>query len=216
VNRELLVTDDLVGEAVRLFLEHAPRTICLSGGGTPRSVYEALAGAPFDWSVAEVFFGDERCVPPTHADSNFRMVSEALLARVPATVYPMPGATCDAEGYERKLRERFGDVPWPRFDLAFLGLGEEGHTASLFLGQPALEVADRWAVQVPEPGQPPWHPRITLTLPVLSASALGLFLVSGASKREALGRLLAGDREIPAARVTPERLVILATPEAAG
>jgi 6-phosphogluconolactonase len=216
VNRDLVVTDDLVGEAVRLFLERAPRTICLSGGATPRSVYEGLAGAPFDWSVTEVFFGDERCVPQTHPDSNFRMASEALLARVPATVYPMPGATCDAEGYERKLRERFGDVPWPRFDLAFLGLGEDGHTASLFPGQPALEVADRWAVRVPQPGQPPRHPRITLTLPVLSASALGIFLVSGASKRDALRRLREGDREIPAARVTPDRLVILATPDATG
>jgi 6-phosphogluconolactonase len=209
VTRELVVTDDLVGEAVRRFLEAAPRTVALAGGSTPRPVYGALAGAPVDWASIEVFFGDERCVPPDHPDSNHRMAAEALLARVPARVHRMPGESCDPDAYEAELRGRFGQEV-PRLDLCFLGLGEDGHTASLFPGDPVLEVADRWVARVDRPD----HPRLTLTLPVLSASRIVLFLVSGAAKREALGRLMAGE-DVPAARVDAERTVVVATPDAA-
>ena len=211
---ELVVTDDLVGEAVRRFVDAAPRAIALSGGSTPRPVYEALAGTPYEWEGVHAFMVDERCVPQTHPDSNFRMASEALLARVPAVVHPMRGGTCDERAYEADLRAHFGDVDVPRLDLCVMGLGDDGHTASLFPGHPALEERDRWVVRVDEPGMPPWHPRLTLTLPVLNAAAFALFLVSGESKRVALARMLGGDPRLPAVMVWPERLTVIATPDA--
>jgi 6-phosphogluconolactonase len=131
------------------------------------------------------------------------------LDRVPARAYPIDGSGCDAEGYERDLRARFGeDVPLPSFDFAVYGLGPDGHTASLFPGKPAVEERSRWVVRVPEAGLEPFVPRVTMTAPALSATRLGVFLVSGSSKRAALARLLAGD-DIPAAQMRPSRLVVL-------
>ncbi|MCA1726327.1 MAG: 6-phosphogluconolactonase [Actinobacteria bacterium] len=211
---ELVVTDDLPGEAVRRFLEIAPRTIALSGGGTPRPFYEALARAPYGWDGVHAFMVDERCVAQTHPDSNFRMASEALLARVPVVVHPMRASACVAEAYEADLRAHFGDVEVPRIDLCVMGIGDDGHTASLFPGDPVLEERERWVARVDEPGMEPLHPRLTLTLPVLNAAGCALFLVSGESKREPLARMLGGDLRIPATRVWPERLMVLATPDA--
>lgn len=207
--RELRVADDPAAAAVDLFREASPRTLALAGGSTPRKLYRALAEEPYPWEEVEVFFGDERCVPPDHPDSNFRMAREALLARVPARVHRMPGETCDAAGYERVLREALGPGV-PALDLAFLGLGEDGHTASLFPGDPALEERERLVVRVERPD----HPRLTLTYPVLNAAGLAVFLVSGPSKRGALMRLLAGD-DIPAARVEALRVVVVADRAAA-
>jgi 6-phosphogluconolactonase len=161
-----------------------------------------------------VFFGDERCVPADHPDSNFKMANEAVLSKVEARVHSMVG--CDANAYIRELGAVFGPNEVPQFDFLFMGLGEDGHTASLFPGKPALEVTDRWVVNVPEPGMPPPHPRITLTLPVFDAARLALFLVSGASKRDALRKLMAGAESIPAAGVHSERVIVLADPAAAG
>jgi 6-phosphogluconolactonase len=209
---ELRVTDDLVDDAVAIFLRAAPRTIALSGGSTPEKVYERLAATPYPWSEVEVFFGDERCVPEDHDDSNFKMANAALLSNVDARVHSMVG--CDTEAYTRELENVFG-AGVPMFDLAFMGLGEDGHTASLFPGKPALDVTDRWVVDVPEPGMPPAHPRMTLTLPVFDAAKLSLFLVSGGSKREALASLVAGDESIPATRVHGGRVIVLADREAA-
>jgi 6-phosphogluconolactonase len=216
VSAELVVTEDLAGEAVRRFLADAPRTIALSGGSTPRPFYEALARTPYDWDGVHAFMVDERCVPQTHPDSNFRMVSETLLARVPAVVHPMRGSTCDADGYEADLRAHFGagDGGVPRLDLCIMGIGDDGHTASLFPDDPALDETDRWVVRVPTPGMAPMHPRLTLTLPVLNAARHALFLVAGESKRTALGHMLGGDLRMPAGRVWPERLTVLATPDA--
>ena len=212
-DRELRVTDDLVGDAVSIFLGASPRTIALSGGSTPEKVYERLAGTPYPWEEVDVFFGDERCVPADHPDSNFRMANAALLSRVDALVHSMVG--CDPDAYAEELRAVFGDAGPPRFDLAFMGLGEDGHTASLFPGKPALDVTDRWVVGVPESGMPPPHPRMTLTLPVFDAARLSLFLVSGRSKREALRKLVDVDGSTPSARVHSERVIVLADPEAA-
>src|SRR5207249_10498373 len=114
VNRELRTTEDLVGDAVRLFLEVAPRTIALSGGSTPKPVYERLAETTYDWAEVEAFFGDERCVPADHPDSNFRMANEALLSKVGARVHSMVG--CDVDAYTGELHQVFGDAV-PRFDL---------------------------------------------------------------------------------------------------
>lgn len=209
MERELLVARDIAEAAVRLFLEARPRTLVLAGGRTPRPVYARLAGLPYDWQGVDVFFSDERCVPPDHPDSNFRMAREALLSRVPARVHPMPGASCGAASYEAELRSLFGDGP-PSFDLAFLGMGADGHTASLFPGDPALGERERLVARVAGPG----HPRLTLTLPVLSAARLAVFLVAGAEKRQALQRVLAGE-PLPAAMVAARRVVFVADPAAA-
>jgi len=210
VKPELVVAPDAAAAAAERFLEIQPRTVALSGGATPQRLYERLAARTFPWMETDVFFCDERCVPPDHADSNYRMASEALLAKVPARVHRMRGETCDARGYEEDLGGVFGSA-LPEFDLVLLGLGEDGHTASLFPGDPALEVTDRRVVRVSRPD----HPRMTLTLPVLSAARVALFLVAGAGKREALRRLL-DHEDIPAARVDAREIVIVADEAAAG
>ena len=215
-DRDLRVFDDLdglVAAAVDLFLDVAPRTIALSGGSTPKPVYERLVDTGYDWSNVDVFFGDERCVPPESPDSNFRMAHEALLSKIDARVHPM--YDCDADGYEAVLRKVFGDVDVPSLDLDILGIGDDGHTASLFPGKPALDVTDRWVTYVPEPGMPPPHPRLTMTYPVHDAAKLALFLVSGEGKRERLRQLMEGD-DIPAARIAAERIMVLADRAAAG
>lgn len=188
--------------------------VALAGGSTPRALYALLAdpAAPYHdalpWARTHVFFGDERTVPPDHPQSNYGMAREALLARValrPENVHRIRGEEepeAAARAYEDELRAFFG--PAPRFDLVLLGMGAEGHTASLFPGSPALEEASRLVVAplVPVPG----GRRITLTLRALDAAARVLFLVSGASKADTLARVLSrgsGAEALPAARVRP-------------
>lgn len=210
MNRELWVVDDLAESGATLFLALRPRTVALAGGATPRRLYERLARIEYPWGETVICFGDERCVPPHHPGSNFRMASEALLSHVRARVLRMPGETCDPRCYEQELASIFGrDLP--RFDLVFLGLGADGHTASLFPADPALEERERWVVRVERDD----HARLTMTLPVLSAARAAVFLVSGQAKREALRQLMAG-ADIPAARVAAERVVVLADNAAAG
>ncbi len=209
IRPEVIVTDDIAGVAVDQFLSLRPRTVALAGGSTPRLVYERLATSAFPWSDTDLFFGDERCVPPDNQASNYRMAHEALLSKVPARVHRMPGETCDAAAYERELAAVFGES-LPRFDLVLLGLGEDGHTASLFPGDAAVDVVDRWVARVERPD---YH-RLTLTLPVLSAATTALFLISGSSKREALRKLMNG-ADIPAARVVARRVTIIADGAAA-
>lgn len=209
VRRELVVTDDVAAEAAARLLSHWPRTLALAGGETPRALYQRLATAPVDWAHTEVFFGDERCLPADHPDSNYRMAFEALLSRVPARVHQMPGETCAAAAYEKELRAVFSPGV-PRFDVVLLGIGADGHTASLFPGDPALEERERLVVRVERAD----HSRLTLTLPVLNAARLALFLVAGESKRDALRRVLAG-ADLPAARVAAQRTVIIADEAAA-
>jgi 6-phosphogluconolactonase len=210
---DVRVVEDVAGEALGIFLGADPRTVQLSGGSTPRDLYVRLAGVDYAWDEVEFYFGDERCVPPDDERSNARMADEALLSKVSARAYPMDGATCDAESYERTLRDRFGSEL--RFDLAIYGLGPDGHTASLFPGRPEVDVTDRWVVRVPEAGLEPFVPRISLTVPALSAANLGIYLVAGQDKRAALWSLLAGD-DIPAARIRPEHLIVVADPAAYG
>lgn len=191
----LIVVPDVAAAAAERFLALQPRTLVLAGGSTPRSLYERLATCDFAWPQTEVFFGDERCVPPDHPASNFRMAAETLLSRVQAKVHRMRGEDCDAVGYEQELSEVFGPGI-PEFDLVLLGLGEDGHTASLFPGDAALQVRDGRVVRVERPD----YARLTLTLPVLSRARAAFFLVSGCAKREQVRRLLRGG-DIPAARV---------------
>jgi 6-phosphogluconolactonase len=205
---ELLVTDDVVGVAMGEFLKAAPRVLALGGGATPRPFYERLSAIDYPWSEVDVLFTDERCVPPDHPDSNVGMVDRALLSRLdsPPRVHRMPGETCDADAHEVELRRAFRAL---RLDLAVLGLGADGHTASLFPGETVLKERVRWVVRVTRPD----HARITLTLPVLSSARLVLFLVTGEEKRGAVARLLAGE-DIPAAGVSADRVLVVADPAA--
>lgn len=200
-------------------------SVALSGGNTPRAVYSLLAEEHKDlhWDKIHVFFGDERHVPPDHPDSNFRMASESLLSRVAIpdkNVYRIraelePEAA--AKEYDDQLAGFFQLInhDWPRFDLVFLGLGDDGHTASLFPGSSALsDVSSRVAANWVEKFQ---TFRITLTFPVLNHAANVIFLISGESKAQILSAVLRpGARKYPAQGVQPEngRLLWLADQDA--
>ncbi|CAM2827321.1 6-phosphogluconolactonase [Methylobacterium mesophilicum] len=189
--------------------------ICLSGGSTPKLLYGLLAGPDYaarvPWERIHWFFGDDRVVPWDDERSNVRMVREAFGhgSRIPAThLHFIPsdaGAEAGARAYEQTLLDFYGadslDPSRPLFDLVLLGLGEDGHTASLFPGKPAVAEPHRLVAPVPEAGLAPFVPRISLTLPALASSRHVLFLVTGAGKREALARLAAGE-DLPAGRVT--------------
>jgi 6-phosphogluconolactonase len=207
---ELVVTSDVAAAATEEFLRAAPRTVALAGGRTPREFYEHLAHAEYPWPEVDVLFTDERCVPPEHSASNYRMVDEALLSRLDPLprIHRMPGESCDPDAYEVSLRQAFGAL---RLDIAVLGLGSDGHTASLFPDDPILDERIRWVVRVDRPD----HPRLTLTLPILSNARLALFLVTGEDKRAVLDRLLGGE-DIPASRVAADRVLVLADGAAAG
>ncbi|ACK50739.1 6-phosphogluconolactonase [Methylocella silvestris BL2] len=193
----------------------APKRIALnlSGGSTPKEVFRLLAAEPLrsaiDWSKVEIFWGDERFVPLDHAMSNFRMTSETLLSHVPVPpgqIHPVPVDAASPEKaaalYDGTLREFYGaptlDLARPLFDVTLLGLGADGHTASLFPGTPALEIRDALVSAVV--GATP-EPRITMTYPALASSAEIAFLVSGEAKREILRRVLANDAALPASRI---------------
>jgi 6-phosphogluconolactonase len=186
--------------------------VALAGGSTPKATYEVLARDytnELDWSRVHVFFGDERTVPPDDEDSNYRMAYETLLSHVPVgSVHRMRGELPPDEAaaaYEEELRAFFGQVDVPRFDLILCGLGEDGHTLSLFPETAALDVNDRWVVA--NPVLKLGTTRLTLTIPVLNASRAVTFLVAGESKAEALKEVLEGDadpRAYPAKLVRPE------------
>ena len=187
--------------------------VALAGGSTPQATYERLArdyADRLDWGRVHVFFGDERTVPPDHEDSNYRMARETLLSRVAVgSVHRMRGELPPAEAaesYEEELREFFGesDEP-PSLDLILLGIGEDGHTASLFPETSALDVTDRWVVA--NPVLKLETTRLTLTIPVLNAARAVNFLVAGEGKAGALKEILEGDadpRAYPAKFVRPE------------
>lgn len=190
----------------------APFRLSLSGGSTPRAAYALLAGRDdVPWEKVELFFGDERFVPPDHPDSNYRMVRETLLAggRVtPRKLFAMPtdGTPEDcARAYEEELRQQYGAsilAPGvPLFDLMLLGLGADGHTASLIPGQPVLSERTRWVAPVPQGRE---EVRLTLTYPALESSRLTLFLVGGADKAPAVRRVRAGDTALPAGALAPQ------------
>jgi 6-phosphogluconolactonase len=206
---DVRIVDDPAAEVASLLVDVACAGghVALAGGSTPKRAYELAAERAADWSRATVWFGDERCVPVDDERSNFGMADAALLARVePApTVHRMEGELGPEEGarrYEQVVRDALGDVP--AWDLLLLGLGPDGHCASLFPGRPEKDVADRLVVGVPEAGLEPWVPRISLTLPALNAARHVVFLVTGAAKRDAVRRaFVEGDQDLPSARVRP-------------
>lgn len=202
-----------VAQARASIQERGCFAVALSGGGTPRQLYACLATPEFlpqiPWGGVHLFWGDERCVPPGHPESNFRMVQESLRVPIPtANVHRIAGELAPEEAamhYEQELRAFFGDTP--RFDLILLGLGEDGHTASLFPASPALYEQTRWVVSVShEAPPPPLVPRVTLTLPVINQAREILFLVTGSAKAKRVAEILSqlpSPAELPAKAVRP-------------
>lgn len=203
--RRYTTNDDLIHDAAAYIVraardsiaDHGRFTWALSGGSTPRALYALLAeqdAAQIDWSRVHVFWGDERTVPPDHADSNYRMAQEALLSRVSipaAQIHRIQGELPPeqaADAYESLLRREFGQDG--RFDLVLLGMGDDGHTASLFPHTKALHERERWVVANEVPQLTTW--RITLTYPAINAAARVAFLVSGAGKAARLRDVLEG------------------------
>lgn len=187
-------------------------TIALAGGATPRALYQLLAADPFatalDWSRVHLFWGDERCVPPDHPDSNYRMLSETLIGRVPlptGNIHRILGELEPSKGaydYEKSMADFFENRP--QFDLVLLGMGDDGHTASLFPYTSALAETSRWAVATEVNNAIRW--RITLTLPVLNTARRVLFLVSGSGKAARLRDVLQGPldpQRMPAQLIQP-------------
>ena len=184
--------------------ENGVFSIALAGGSTPRRVYELLAGDELrglvEWNNTHVFFGDERAVPHDDPESNFRMASESLLSRVPVperNVHRIEGlgdAAANASRYESEMRGLFGeDADWPRLDLVLLGMGDDGHTASLFPGTAALDERRVWATANWVEKLGAW--RVTLTAPAINAARRVLFIVNGAGKAERLREVLQGERD---------------------
>jgi 6-phosphogluconolactonase len=188
--------------------------LCLSGGSTPRRLYSLLASQYRDriaWDRISFFWGDERFVPHDNPDSNFRMARETLFDHVaarPENVHPIPtgGSPADAaRSYQTTLQGLYGatrfDDDRPLFDLVLLGLGDDGHTASLLPGQPVLAERDAWVAAVPQGRN---EPRITLTYPTLESTRAAAFLVTGAGKASAVRRARNGDTALPAACLKPQ------------
>jgi 6-phosphogluconolactonase len=190
-------------------------SIALSGGSTPKTLYGLLATEPYrsqlDWSSIEIFWSDERCVPPDNADSNYAMANEALLSKIPIPpnhIHRMPADKADRDAasqeYTLEMQRAFGTNGIPSFDLLQLGMGPDGHTASLFPHQPSLREQQRLIMPVIVPKPPP--PRLTFTPPLLNAARNILFLVTGSDKAEAVHAVLEGDyqpEEYPTQIVRP-------------
>ncbi len=197
-----------------LLSEPGPIAVALSGGSTPRRLYELLVTPGFlhrmPWERVHWFWGDERFVPHDDERSNYRMTMEAMLRHAPvppAQIHPVPteGVTPEqaAASYQAELQSFHGSAALdgaPLFQLVLLGLGTNGHTASLFPGTPVLEERDAWAAAVTPAGEPT---RITLTYPALESCRHAAFLVAGADKRDVLARVRAGDDSLPASRYNP-------------
>jgi 6-phosphogluconolactonase len=221
VNGELVVVDDVPGEFAERVIEsfhsrpHDAFSFALSGGELARQSYERLAddaGNQIDWWKVDVYWGDERCVPLDDEASNYRLVRESLLERVGAVNanYPM---RCEdgPDPYQLRLGEL------GRFDVVHLGMGADGHTASLFPGSAALDAdPGRLVVMNDDPlGNNPF-PRMTLTFAGIARARLALVTVAGEAKRDALARVAAGDTTLPATHIDAERVLWIADPAAAG
>jgi 6-phosphogluconolactonase len=210
VNPDFQVSDDPAGAAAAL-LREAGGHLCLTGGSTPKAAYERVAAERDDWAGVDFWFTDERCVPPDHEHSNFRMVDEALLGRATgAMVHRMQGELGPAEGAADHVRE-YEAAGRPAFDLVLLGMGPDAHICSLFPGADALGERERPVVGVETPGMAPLVSRITFTLPVVNSARRIAFLVTGEDKADAVGRAFSGRRDptAPASLVEGEVTVLL-------
>lgn len=201
---------ELVVEKLRTAVaERGQFTIALSGGSTPKPLYEALAQQDLPWEKVHVFWGDERYVAPDHPDSNEGMARAAWLNQVPipaSNIHPMPTDETDpamaAQKHEQELQQFFQVPPgvFPSIDMVLLGMGDDGHTASLFPHTAALEVTDRLITVGNKDGQP----RITFTAPLINQARCALFMVAGASKQPALAAVFASEAD---AAQYPSRLI---------
>jgi 6-phosphogluconolactonase len=213
---DLRVLEDPAAACAEMLVEaaRAGQHIALTGGSTPQRAYERAAALASDWSRATLWWGDDRCVPPDDELSNYRLAKEALLDRLPEQGRPVVrripgerGPHAGADEYERVLRAAFGEQGLPRLDFLLLGLGPDAHVASLYPGQPTLDVTDRLAVGVEEAGWEPYVPRVSLTMPVLCAARRIVFLVAGDDKAEAVGRAFGPgvepNRDAPGSMVRP-------------
>lgn len=213
MNGEIRVVDDVPQAFAALVVEEAPPSLALSGGDTARECYERLAAYPFNWGCVAVLLGDERWVPVDDPDSNEGTARRVLLDQVqPQAIHSMRNAADTWEGaasaYDALLRE-LGPV-----GLVHLGLGPDGHTASLFPGSPALHETERLVTTNPADATHP-HDRLTFTFPAIAQAELVVFAVVGADKHDAFARVRAGD-DLPAARITARRVVWLVDPAAMG
>ena len=214
--------EQLALAAVERFVEYSNElrdmterfSVALAGGNTPRQVYELLATERFEnrveWPQTYFFFGDERCVPPEHPDSNYAMAYGALISRVPIpakNVHRMIGEgdpNENARAYEAELRTFFAGLTWPRFDLVLLGMGEDGHTASLFPDSAAFKEMSRWVVATRN--EQSRQERITLTVPVFNHARRIMVLVTGKKKAQRLKEVLRpqpGSEQLPVQAITP-------------
>ena len=213
--------DEIVRVAARSIADRGRFSIALSGGSTPKRAYELLAKrTDVDWEKTEIFFGDDRFVPANDARSNYKMAREALLDHVPipaGNVHAIPTSAATVEAaadlYERTLRDRLGhSAEGVTVDLALLGLGPDGHTASLFPGDAPVSERSRWAVAVGAPTtvQPP-VPRVSTTLGFLNAARMAIFLIAGADKRPVIAEILGnapGATRYPAAMIAPREFCL--------
>ncbi len=222
-------TADRVVEAARTAIaQRGVFRVALSGGSTPPRVFPLLLEPDrrdvVDWSRVEFFWGDERSVPPDHPESNFGVAYRTFISHLPGVradrVHRMPAEAPDIDAaalsYESELRLAFdarGDAP-PAFDLVWLGMGPDGHTASLFPGTDALDETERWVVGNWVPAQDTW--RMTLTFPVFAAAREVLFVILGADKADPISRIRAGGSGLPAERVAGDHVEWIMEAAAAG
>jgi 6-phosphogluconolactonase len=205
------LADEAAARVERVLLETPSgqrASVALSGGSTPRAAYQHLAARCPPWARVDFFFGDERIVPPDAEGSNYKMAHDALLERLPLAddqVHRIRGELAPDEAAaraEEDLRASVPGDPVPRLDLILLGMGPDGHMASLFPGSPELEVTDRLMVPVHRPEMPqPW--RVSMTMPVLNAGKRVVVVVGGSEKAAMVPRAVARDPAIPAGRLDP-------------
>jgi 6-phosphogluconolactonase len=208
VSTDIRVAEDPAAEVAELLTEAAVAGghVVLTGGSSPKRAYELAAERDADWSSATVWLTDERCVPPSHPDSNFGMAERSLLMQLSAgpQVVRMEGELgpdAGAGSYEAEIRARMGADP--RWNLLLLGMGPDGHVASLFPGKPEVEERGRMAVGVPLAGMEPQVPRISLTLPAICSAREAVLLITGENKAATVARVFGPepDRSLPAALV---------------
>ncbi|WP_147818934.1 6-phosphogluconolactonase [Salidesulfovibrio onnuriiensis] len=200
-------------------------SVALSGGPTPKRFYELLADERYwravPWDRTHLFWGDDRAVGPEHEHSNYRLAHEAFIRHVPlpeANVHRVRGelgAAAAAEDYSQELVNFFGGDTPPAMDLAIMGIGDDGHTASLFSGSEALAATD-YVMPVFDPPAAPRVDRVTLTFPAFAAAHTALFLVTEENKRDVLAGVLNGDPQYPASRFQAQRVIWYAGQAVAG
>jgi len=212
------VTEEILVLSSQKIVKQDKFTIALAGGSTPKGIYECMASPyyrdEFKWEKIHLFWGDERWVPHQDQRSNFRMVSDALISKVKipsGNIHPVRTEACDPESSARLYEKVIGDVfklkkeEFPVFDLILLGIGQDGHTSSLFPGNPSLAVKDRLVIPTSQEGIP--EKRITLTLPAINHAAMVFFLISGSDKAEVVAEVLENNKKMnyPAKQIKPDQ-----------